>query len=116
MLIPHRHMGIDRLLAEGAGDRDAVVAIPDEIDLANLDQLDGRQGRLVDPGPGYAYPAIAHSFMPRVEIRIEIVLAPFCPADIFDRHHFRSNRMLPVDLQAAFVAFQVNQLAALPLE
>src|SRR5262245_20975739 len=54
--VPDGHDGVDLLLAQRRGDRDAMVAIAHKVDLAELDQLDRRQTDVAQIGPGDAHP------------------------------------------------------------
>jgi hypothetical protein len=55
--IHYNHECLDALLPESPGYREAVVPVPHEIMLADLHQLNRRQGSLVHPGRGHAQPA-----------------------------------------------------------
>jgi hypothetical protein len=76
--------GVDKLLAEGAGDGDAVVSVADEVEVTNFDQFNRGQGLASQPGDGDAHPATAGSFAQRAEVTVEIMAAAFAAANAVD--------------------------------
>jgi hypothetical protein len=61
------HDGVDLLLAQRRRDRDAMMSIAHEVDLAELDQLDRRQAGSAQLRPRHADPAFLGVLLERVE-------------------------------------------------
>ncbi len=78
------NLGVDVLLAESLGDRDAMVAVAHKVDAVHLDQLYRRQGLAAQEGQGHPFPAVADPFFERVELVIEILRAAQGAADLAD--------------------------------
>jgi hypothetical protein len=79
-----RHLGVDGLQLELAGDGNAMVAVDHEVRVAELVGDDGREGR-VGECPLDLLPAVAEAGSPRLEIAVEVAPAAVRPDDLLHR-------------------------------
>jgi hypothetical protein len=63
-----------------------MVPVADEVDLADLDQLDRRQAATAQVGFGDTQPAILGVCFERVKRRVEILTVPLTAANLLDGH------------------------------
>src|SRR5437867_1317443 len=89
--MPDGHHGVDLLLPQRRRRRDAMMSVADEVDRAELDQLDRRQAEAVQIGPGDTYPAGLGVALERAKRAVEIVAAPLAAVDLPDRHRLCSS-------------------------
>jgi hypothetical protein len=71
-----RFPGINALLSRCFGHRDAIVAVPDKVDVANLDQVYRWQCDAHAPGGGNPFSVDLGVGLQRVEVSIEVIAAP----------------------------------------
>ena len=77
--LPRRHDRVDLALAERGRHRDAMVAVTDEVHLADLDQLDRRELDPIQPRAGHLAPALRRVRLAWIERSRERVRRPSLP-------------------------------------
>lgn len=82
------HLRVDRELSAGPGDRDAVVAVDDEIELAHAHQLDGGQRGTGGDQLGDPVPSPTQRRIERAELPVEVARAGQGADHQVQRHGF----------------------------
>src|SRR5215213_11579660 len=82
-----RHLGIDPFHAVGAGHRDAVVAVCDEVRVADLVQAHGWQLLAPVEGPIYSLPPLPHTRLRGQEDLVELRASTDAARYLLHPHH-----------------------------
>src|SRR5919112_1653916 len=90
-----RHLSIDPFYAWVAGHRDAVVAVCDEVRVADVVQAHGWQLLAPVEGPIYSLPALPHTRLRGQEELVDSELRPTLPAICSTRTTLRPTRIPP---------------------
>lgn len=83
----------------GAGVRDSMVPIPDKIDLAELEEVNRRQLRLLIAGFVNSDPRLLGVGVAREESPVKITITPHAPHDLVNRGRLQGQGILPGEQQ-----------------
>jgi hypothetical protein len=87
-----------------------MMAVADEVGIADLDQLDRRQADPAQMRPRDADPTLLGVLLEWVELEVEIVAAPLAAADLADGYGLRPGRATIADGTGGLNCVQVEQL------
>lgn len=93
--LPHGYLGIDVDLSQCFSYRNAMMSIPDEVKLSNLDQFHCWQTFPHIVGQRDAQPTTFSACLERPEVHVKFFAAPLTASDMIDGHRL-SSRMVSV--------------------
>jgi hypothetical protein len=93
------HLGIHEILLTRPSRRDAMMPVPDEIQLPDLQELDRWQRDLLVIGLVNANPAVLGTAVAGVESPIEIAVAALASDDAVKGHDLQAPISLPLEMQ-----------------